>query len=161
MPRCFPFNEDGCFVPALIQIHDLPPDCWSQKVLSMIGSEVGKPLYTDNLTRTRERLEYARPMVEVLVVRERVSEVPITLPTGVHIDLRIIYEMVPDLCEVCKKIGHRKDTCRGGVASGGQQHDRADRTPPADMNGQQPGRSRSQSARGRRRERDRNRTRQQ
>ncbi|XP_042396952.1 uncharacterized protein LOC121987120 [Zingiber officinale] len=109
MSRCFLFHKDGRLVPAWIQIHGLPPDYWSQKVLSMIGSEVGKPLYTDSLTRSRERLEYARLLVEVPVIGDRIYEVPITLPTGVQLDLRIVYEMMPEYCETCKKIGHRKE----------------------------------------------------
>lgn len=84
----------------------------------MIGLEVGKPLYTDNLTRTRERLEYARLMVEVPVIGERVQEVPITLPTGVQIDLRIVYEMLPDFCEDCRRMGHCKDAYRRGGCTG-------------------------------------------
>ncbi|KAG6502753.1 hypothetical protein ZIOFF_035040 [Zingiber officinale] len=72
MSRCFLFNEECCFVPTWIQIHGLPSDCWTQKVLSMIGLEVGKPLYTDNLTRTRDQLEYARLFVEISTIGERV-----------------------------------------------------------------------------------------
>ncbi|KAG6489797.1 hypothetical protein ZIOFF_051076 [Zingiber officinale] len=74
MPKYFLFHEDGQLVPAWIQIHGLPPYCWSQKVLSMIGLEIGKPLYTDNLTRSRERLEFARLLVEVPIIGDRIYE---------------------------------------------------------------------------------------
>ncbi|KAG6508184.1 hypothetical protein ZIOFF_033555 [Zingiber officinale] len=131
----------------------------SQLVLSKIGSEVGKPLYTDNLTRTRERLEYARLMVEIPAIGERVHEVPITLPTGVQVDLKIIYEMVPDFCQTCNKLGHQSENCRGNATPVGQQRN----NPRTDPNGQGHGRPRSQSARGRGRTRSRygNRPRQQ
>ncbi|KAG6502969.1 hypothetical protein ZIOFF_035258 [Zingiber officinale] len=117
MPKYFLFHEDSRLVPTWIQIHGLPPDCWSQKVLSMIGSEIGKPLYTDNLTQSRERLEYARLLVEVPIMGDRIYEVPITLPTGAQVDGRIVYKMLPEYCEVCKKIGHRKEDCRGASQS--------------------------------------------
>ncbi|KAG6499159.1 hypothetical protein ZIOFF_038915 [Zingiber officinale] len=120
MPKCFMFDEDGRFMPVWIQIHGLPPNCWRQLVLSKIGSEVGKPLYTDNLTRTRERLEYARLMVEIPAIGEHVREVPITLPTGVQVDLKIIYEMVPDFCQTCNKLGHRSENYRGKATPVGQ-----------------------------------------
>lgn len=120
MPRCFFFNEDVRHVPARIQIHGLPPDYWSQKGLSMIGSEIGKPLYTDKLTRTRERLVYARLMVEIPVFGQCVHEVPVTLPTGAQVDLRIVYEVVPNFCEVCQKIGHRTAMCRRTAPVGHQ-----------------------------------------
>ncbi|KAG6492641.1 hypothetical protein ZIOFF_047606 [Zingiber officinale] len=74
MPRCFLFDEDGRYVSAWVQIHGLPPDYWSPKVLGLIGSEIGRPMYTDKLTRTRERLTYARLLVEVSVHDERIRE---------------------------------------------------------------------------------------
>ncbi|XP_042460690.1 uncharacterized protein LOC122044228 [Zingiber officinale] len=159
MPKCSLFDEDGCFVPAWIQILGLPLDCWSQFVLSKIGSEVGKPLYIDNLTRTRERLEYARLMVDILAIGERDHEVPITLPTGVQVDLKIIYEMVPYFCQTCNKLGHRSENCRGKATPVGQQRN----NPQTDPNVQGYGRPRSQSTRGRGRTRTRyeNHTRQQ
>ncbi|KAG6534241.1 hypothetical protein ZIOFF_008127 [Zingiber officinale] len=94
MPSCFLFNVDGHFIPMWIQIHDLSLDCWSSKVLSLIGMEIGNPLYTDQMTRTRDRLEYARLMMGIAVIGERVESVPITLPTGVQLDLKVVYEMV-------------------------------------------------------------------
>ncbi|XP_042396370.1 uncharacterized protein LOC121986466 [Zingiber officinale] len=112
MLRCFLFDEDGRYVPAWVQIHGLPPDCWSPKVLGLIGSEIGRPMYTDKLTRTRERLTYARLLVEVSVHDERIREVPITLPTGAQLDLRIIYEVMPDFCDDCRRLGHCKKDCK-------------------------------------------------
>ncbi|KAG6484327.1 hypothetical protein ZIOFF_061132 [Zingiber officinale] len=138
MPRCFLFEEDGRYIPAWIQIHKLPPDCWTSKVLGLIGSEIGKPLYTDKLTQTRERLTYARLLVEVSVIGEKVKMVPITLPTGVQLDLEIIYESMPDFCEECRRIGHQKEDCmnHGREPTQGDAH-----------------RNRSQSTRGRQRAR--------
>ncbi|XP_042397588.1 uncharacterized protein LOC121987954 [Zingiber officinale] len=148
MSRCFLFNEDCHFVPAWIQIHGLPPDCWTQKVLNMIGSKVGKPLYTDNLTRTRDRLEYARLLVEILAIGERVYEVPITLPTEVQVDLRIIYESLSDFYKMCKRLGHRLDTCRRSDGLAGQQANRSGDNVQNGANEKQQWRPRSQSTRG-------------
>ncbi|XP_074570567.1 uncharacterized protein LOC141827233 [Curcuma longa] len=155
MPKCFMFEEDGRFVPAWIQIHGLPPDCWSQFVLSKVGSEVGKPLYTDSLTRTRERLGYARLMVEIPTFEDRIHEVPITLPTGVQVDLKIIYETTPAFCQKCNRMGHDTEACQGGAVPTGQQHARAEQGRQTDPNAPKAWRNRSQSARGRRRTRSR------
>lgn len=65
MTSCLLFDEDGRFIPSWIQIHGLPPDCCALRVLSLIGSEVGYPLYTDKLPCTRERLTYSRLLVKV------------------------------------------------------------------------------------------------
>lgn len=66
--KCFLFDEDDCHAPAWVQIHGLLSDCWTQKVLNLIGSEIGRTLYTDKLTRTREQLTYARLLMEVDVM---------------------------------------------------------------------------------------------
>lgn len=75
MSRCFLFVEDGRHMPAWIQVHGLPTDCWTHRVLSLIGSEIGRPLYTDKLTRTSERLTFAL-LVEVDVRGSWVTKVP-------------------------------------------------------------------------------------
>ncbi|KAG6512619.1 hypothetical protein ZIOFF_030744 [Zingiber officinale] len=135
MPRCFLFNKDGRFILAWIQIHGLPPDCWPQKVLSVISSEVGKSLYTDSLKRTRERLEYAKLLVEVSVVGDRVHELPIQLPIGAQLDLKIIYKMVSYFCNGCRRIGHNKVNCHTRAALVEPQGNRVDHEAPGGLNG--------------------------
>lgn len=76
----------------------------------MIGFEISKPLYTDQMTRTREWLEYAHLMVDILVGGKRINRVSITLPIGVQLDLEVVYKMVPYFYEDCQRIGHRKET---------------------------------------------------
>lgn len=82
MLSCFLFDEDGRFAPAWVQIHGLPVNYWTEWVLSLIRSEIGRPMYTDKLTCTRERVAYVRLLVEVDMDIEQADMVPITLPTG-------------------------------------------------------------------------------
>lgn len=52
-------------IPLWVYLPGLPFQYWSTKNLSVIGSVIGRPLYIDRLTKTRERLSYARISVEV------------------------------------------------------------------------------------------------
>ena len=66
LPRCFRFEgEDVSSVPIWIQLPGLPLDCWNARSLGKIVSKVGKPITTDRLTLTKERLSFARVLVEV------------------------------------------------------------------------------------------------
>lgn len=81
-------------------------------MLSMIGLEVGRLLYTDKLTRTRERLAYARLLVEVDIEGTKVDTVPIQLPTSAQLDLMIHYEETSQYCADCHRIGHQQGACK-------------------------------------------------
>ncbi|KAG6524785.1 hypothetical protein ZIOFF_014725 [Zingiber officinale] len=80
-------------------------------------------------------------------VFERVYEVPITLPTKFKIDLRIIYESLPKFCEVCKRLGHRSDTCRRNDGPAGQHVNWLGANVLHGANGQRQWRQRSQTVR--------------
>lgn len=106
-------DEDRQSIPAWIQIHGLPPDCWTLRILNLIKSEVGRPLYMNKLTRTRERLTYVRILVEVGMEGKRTEASPITLPTSSQLDLAIIYEGMSKYYTSCHRIGYHRDKCRG------------------------------------------------
>lgn len=82
MPTYFLFDKDSKFAPAWVQIYRLPPDCWTERVLSLVGSEIRRPLYTNKLTHTREHIRYARLLIENNMDGDQVDTVPITLLTG-------------------------------------------------------------------------------
>ncbi|XP_074277954.1 uncharacterized protein LOC141601559 [Silene latifolia] len=52
-------------VPVWILLPDLDPQLWSATALSKIASKIGTPLYADPVTTNKERLTFARIMVEV------------------------------------------------------------------------------------------------
>ncbi|XP_074271224.1 uncharacterized protein LOC141595151 [Silene latifolia] len=52
-------------VPVWVTLPDLDPLFWSEKALSKIASKIGNPLYADPVTTHKERLPFARIMVEV------------------------------------------------------------------------------------------------
>lgn len=83
MPRCFKFKEEDMnTLPAWVQIHGLPPDCWNHYVLSNIASEIGCPIHMDLLTHGRKRVKYARVLVEMDAAVARIHDLEVILPTG-------------------------------------------------------------------------------
>ena len=119
MPRCFRFgNEDLATVPVWIQLPDLPLDCWNARALSKIVSKVGKPITTDKMTRTKERISFARVLVEVDASKELVKVVEVMLPTGVVYDQLVVFEFTPKYCKKCKTFSHSDDGCNK-VSEGG------------------------------------------
>ena len=120
LPSCFRFEGvDISSVPIWIQLPGLPLDCWNARALSKIVSKVGKPITTDKMTRTKERLSFARVLVEVDVSSEVVTDVEIRLPTGDVYHQLVISEFTPKFCSRCKSFGHVVDSC-GKVSEGGQ-----------------------------------------
>jgi len=121
MPSCFRFEGEAVTsVPIWIQLPGLPLDCWNGRALSKIVSRVGKPISTDKMTLTKERISFARVLVEVDVSSNIVSEVEIQLPTGVVYHQSVIPEFTPKFCQRCKTFGHVEGTCGKG-SEGGQQ----------------------------------------
>lgn len=83
-------------------------DYWTKWVLSLIGSKIGRPMYMDKLTRTRERVTYASLLVEVDMNGEHADGVLITLPTGAHVDLAVKFEAMQEFARVVVVLGTLK-----------------------------------------------------
>ena len=119
MPRCFRFGgEDFATVPVWVKLPDLPLDCWNDRALSKIVSRVGKPITTDKLTRTKERLSYARVLVEVDASKDLVTSVEMRLPTGVVYSQLVVFEVIPKYCKKCRSFGHREGDCKKATEGG-------------------------------------------
>lgn len=54
MSSYFLFDENSRYIQAWVQIHGLPLDGWTLRVVSLIGSKIDKPLYTDKIALIRE-----------------------------------------------------------------------------------------------------------
>jgi len=98
-------------VPVWLKFPNLPLKCWTPRCLSKLASVLGKPLQCDKLTATKERVSFARVLVEIDLLADRRSSINITLPNGnTHIQ-RVIYETLPKFCQHCKVLGHSTGTC--------------------------------------------------
>ena len=112
LPRCFRFgSEVMTTVSTWIQLPDLPLECWNNLALSKIVSKVGTPISSDQLTRTIDRISFARVLVEVDVSKELVTSVKVKLPTGVVYDQLVVFESPPKYCKKCLTFTHGDAGC--------------------------------------------------
>ncbi|XP_039022508.1 uncharacterized protein LOC120154979 [Hibiscus syriacus] len=71
-------------MPIWIQLYNVPLELFSRLGLSYIDSAVGIPLYTDSVTASKERLEFAKVCVEV-----KAGEI---IPEVIHVALRDVHK---------------------------------------------------------------------
>ncbi|KAL0292191.1 UNVERIFIED_CONTAM: hypothetical protein Sradi_6999600 [Sesamum radiatum] len=74
-------------VPVWIRIRHLPMEYWTEDGLSAVASGIGTPLYTDKITKSCLRLDFARIKVD------------------------IEYEWLPLRCKQCCSLGHTANVC--------------------------------------------------
>ncbi|XP_074299427.1 uncharacterized protein LOC141630522 [Silene latifolia] len=99
-------------VPVWILLMDLDPLFWSPKALSKISSKIGKPLYADPVITHKERLHFARVLVELDASKLVPEELLLHSPFGGSILERVVVEWMPYFCHHCKKLGHEQGNCR-------------------------------------------------
>ncbi|KAI5666267.1 hypothetical protein M9H77_16120 [Catharanthus roseus] len=112
MPPLFEFGPCTLSViPIWITLPGLPLDMWNAKLLGKICSEVGDPICTDAMTSRKERISYARVLVNVDLAKDLTTEVKLNLPNGKKRMQLITYENLPKFCSVCKLVGHNFERC--------------------------------------------------
>ncbi|XP_020255402.1 uncharacterized protein LOC109832461 [Asparagus officinalis] len=100
--------------PLWVQFPNLKLNLWSSTGISKVASLIGKPIATDKLTATRQRLSYARVLLEVnLPLNEPLPDhLVIHDPDGRRHVQEVIYEFKPRWCTLCSKVGHETGQCR-------------------------------------------------
>lgn len=56
-------------IPLWVRLYNLPLNYWGKESLSMIGSMIDTPLFTDECTTQQQRITYARLLIEVDVTK--------------------------------------------------------------------------------------------
>ncbi|KAL2246374.1 UNVERIFIED_CONTAM: hypothetical protein Sindi_2905600 [Sesamum indicum] len=102
-------------VPVWIKMRHLPVELWTEEGLSMVGSGIGKPLYSDAITRACTRLDFARVCVMLDVSSNLPKHIIIMTPDeeGGEIPCKIDveYEWLPSKCTSCMALGHSAKDC--------------------------------------------------
>ena len=113
MPRFFRFeNEAISTFPVWIQLRNFPTDLWYPNVFGKICSKLGKPIHSDKMTTHKERVTFARCLVEINMANEIKHSVLIHLPGGGEYEQPVFYENLPRYCPHCKIVGHTEDGCK-------------------------------------------------
>ncbi|GFY92846.1 hypothetical protein Acr_08g0012420 [Actinidia rufa] len=113
MPKFFRFGKEAisCF-PVWVQLRSVPMILWNPMVFGKICSKIGRPLHMDKLTAQRERITYARCLVEVDMAKDLVHSVSLQLPDGEDYEQNIYYENLPRFCPLCRVVGHTMESCK-------------------------------------------------
>lgn len=99
-------------IPVWITLLGLLLDLWNDYALPKICSMIGNPLCTDAMTRRKDRISYARVLIEVDVAKELVLDVTIMLPNRNIREQHGIYDNLPKFCFRCKITGHSLKGCK-------------------------------------------------
>ncbi|KAL2904843.1 hypothetical protein RDABS01_003553 [Bienertia sinuspersici] len=102
-------------VPIWIRFPKLELKYWGHRNLHKLVDAIGTTLKIDRLTEQKERLAYARIMVEVDIQKELPDQINFINEKGISMVQTIEYEWRPNLCPKCNKYGHREEECSKGV----------------------------------------------
>ncbi|XP_062080558.1 uncharacterized protein LOC133785326 [Humulus lupulus] len=105
-------KENVCKVPTWIQLTDLDLKYWGERSLFKIVSQLGKPLMVDQITKNREKLNFARILIEVSIDQEFPEMIRFENELGFNVSVSVHYEWVPAYCRHCKGMGHKALDCR-------------------------------------------------
>ncbi|XP_060179602.1 uncharacterized protein LOC132609567 [Lycium barbarum] len=93
-------------VPVWVRLEGLELKYWGQTALMKIASLIGKLVKIDSAKNMRERLIYARIMVEVTLNQACPDFVMFENEKGQIIEQEVTYKWRPVLCAHCKNFGH-------------------------------------------------------
>ncbi|KAL0290349.1 UNVERIFIED_CONTAM: hypothetical protein Sradi_7052300 [Sesamum radiatum] len=105
-------------IPVWIRLKHLPVEYWTDEGLSAVASG-GIPLYSDKITKSCSRLDYARVCILLdynsvlpkhLVVISPILHEGKEIPTKIDIE----YEWLPQRCKLCCSLGHSAAACPEG-----------------------------------------------
>ncbi|XP_050207769.1 uncharacterized protein LOC126657166 [Mercurialis annua] len=111
-PRMSMDPNNISFVPVWIQLPGLPWEFWTADMLSKIGSIYGNPLYSDQCTISKAKLNFARVLVEMEVAGLFPESMELQDEFGNVFNQKIVYEWRPLFCDKCCKMGHAKKNCK-------------------------------------------------
>ncbi|GLT95398.1 hypothetical protein SLE2022_130820 [Rubroshorea leprosula] len=109
-PDFDPDNLDISKIPVWIQFPELHLSLWNPESLGKLASYVGVPIATDALTAKRQRVAYARMLVEMEITDTLPRVVPIIGPKGVF-QQPVVFEWEPIRCGKCRNLGHEERKC--------------------------------------------------
>lgn len=93
-------------IPIWVRMVGLDVKYWGQTSLAKIVGLIGKPLRADAATTKRERLTYARVLVEVKLKQQYPTSIRFENEAGKIVEQKIHYEWKPVMCEKCRNYGH-------------------------------------------------------
>ncbi|GJY93983.1 RNA-directed DNA polymerase, eukaryota, reverse transcriptase zinc-binding domain protein [Tanacetum coccineum] len=108
-------------VPVWVKIHKVPVVAYSEDGLSLIASQIGKPIMLDAFTSAMctepwGRIGYARALIEISAEKDVKKEVKMAVPIlngegHTKVKMAVEYEWQPPRCMECQLFGHDSKEC--------------------------------------------------
>ena len=106
------FDESFNRIPIWIQMPNLPLKFWGENCMKKIVGLVGRPIKADSATSSKERIAFARFLVEMNIHDVYPEQIEFMDEKGNLIFQSIKYEWRPLYCSKCKGLGHTGDKCK-------------------------------------------------
>lgn len=97
-------------LPIWVNILDLPLKYWG--MLERLMTTLGQPIKPDKATAMRNRVKYARYLVEMNIKEEFPNQLEFKNEHGVVVAYPVEYEWMPKYCDKCKRMGHETAKCK-------------------------------------------------
>lgn len=104
-------------LPIWVKFPGLDVRYWGEKSLTKIASMIGPILRVDGATTNKDRMMYARVLVDVNVSQGLYDELFFENEHGELISQKVEYVWKPLRCNRCAQFGHLDSACRVGTAS--------------------------------------------
>lgn len=85
---------------------------WGERSLFKIVGGLGKPVKVDMTTKNRDRLNFARILIEMSIDHEFPDQLVFINKNGIEVCVEIEYEWKPIQCANCQLMGHHEKECR-------------------------------------------------
>ena len=105
-------KEDIKTLPIWVQLR-LPLKYWGENSLHKIVSQLGDPIKMDDATRNRDKLQFARILVEMKIEQEFPDHIWFVNEYGEKVKVPVEFEWLPPThCGKCARFGHNSTECR-------------------------------------------------
>ncbi|XP_021751087.1 uncharacterized protein LOC110716762 [Chenopodium quinoa] len=107
-------KEEFRIVPTWVQLWGLVVKYWGEKSLKKIAGSLGNLVKMDASTEKREKLQYARVLLEVGIDQHFPDMIEFVNEKDVKVSIYLKYDWKPVVCITCKKMGHVASDCMKG-----------------------------------------------
>ncbi|KAL5715721.1 hypothetical protein ACHQM5_017505 [Ranunculus cassubicifolius] len=97
-------------IPIWVMFHKFPPELWNTLGFSQVASAIGRPMYPDKLTESKDPSSYARICVEIDTDCSFPGQVPVLIGER-EVNIKVEYKWKPPLCISCNIFGHTLAKC--------------------------------------------------